>query len=98
MDPTTSIRKHANELKVHKKTVKTETEQDSSPDRNLLDYTICGVLENKIDATSYLNTGLLKNAIEGEWNKMSGEFILKVCKSFRKRVDTITEKNDGRIK
>ena len=34
----------------------------------------------------------LKTAIEEEWNKMSGEFILKVWKSFRWRVDTIIEK------
>ena len=34
-DPTTSIRKHANELKVHEKTVKTAIEQDLSTDLNL---------------------------------------------------------------
>ena len=33
-DPTTSIRKHANELKVHKKTVRTALKQDLSPDHN----------------------------------------------------------------
>ena len=27
-----------------------------------------------------------------EWNNMSEEFILKACKLFRKRVDTIIEK------
>ena len=31
-DPTTSIRKHANELKVHEKTVRTAIKQDLSPD------------------------------------------------------------------
>ena len=35
--------------------------------------------------------------IEEEWNKMSEEFILKACKSFRRRVDTIIEKNGGHI-
>ena len=44
-DPTTSIRKHANELKVHEKTVRTAIKQDLSPDHNPLDYTILGVLE-----------------------------------------------------
>ena len=37
------------------------------------------VLENKTNATSNPNIGLLKIAIEEEWNKMSEEFILKVC-------------------
>ena len=91
-DPTTSTRKHANELKVHKKTVKTAIEQDLSPDVNPLDYAICGLLENKTNATSHPNIGSLKTAIEEEWNKMSEEFLLKACKSFRRRVDTISEK------
>ena len=50
---------------------------------------IWGVLENKTNATSNPN----KTAIEEEWNKMSEEFILKTYKSFRRRVDTIIEKN-----
>ena len=46
-DPTTSIRKHANELKVHEKTVRTTIKQDWSPDLILLDYALLGILENK---------------------------------------------------
>ena len=64
----------------------------SNPDLNSLDYVIWGVLENKINATFYRNIGSLKTAIEEELNKMSKEFILKTRKSFRRRVDTITEK------
>ena len=44
-----------------------------------LDYTIWGILENKTNATSHANIGLLKTAMEDEWNKMSEEFILKAC-------------------
>ena len=33
-DPTMSIRKHTNELKVHQKTVRTAIKQDLSPDLN----------------------------------------------------------------
>ena len=36
--------------------------------------------------------GSLKLVIEKESNKISEEFILKVCNSFRRRVDTIIEK------
>ena len=81
-DPTTPIGKHANELKVHEKTVKTAIKQDSSPDLNHLDYTLLGVLENKTKATCHPNIGSLTTAIEKEWNKMSEEPILKACKSF----------------
>ena len=35
---------------------------------------------------------LVKTAFEEEWNKISEEFILKACKSFSRRVDTIIEK------
>ena len=46
------------------------------PQKKPLDYTIWGVLKNKTNATSHLNSDLLKTAIEEEWNKMSEEFIL----------------------
>ena len=64
----------------------------SCPDLNPLDYAIWGVLENKTNATSHPNIGSLKTAIKKEWDKMSEEFILKACKSFRRHVDTIIEK------
>ena len=54
--------------------------------------------QNFLDTTNYLKTtshsdiGSLKNAIEEEWNKISEEFILKVCKSFWRRFDSIIEK------
>ena len=89
-DSTTSIRKHANELKAHKKTLGTAIKQDLNPDHNPFDYVIWGALENK--CYSYPNLGSLKTAIGEEWKKMSEEFILKASKSFGKCVDTIIEK------
>ena len=68
-DPITSIRKHANELKVHEKTVRTGFKQDLSSDLNPLDYAIWGVLENKTNATSNPNIGSLKTAIEEQCPK-----------------------------
>ena len=72
--------------------LRTAIKQNLSPNLNPLDYTIWGVLENKTNATSHPNIGLLKNAIEKEWNKMPKEFILKACKSFQRHVHTIIEK------
>ena len=53
-DPiTTSIRKHAKELKAH---LKTEAiNGDLSPDLNLLDYAIWSILENKMGVSSWCN-------------------------------------------
>ena len=64
----------------------------SNPDPAPLDYAIWSLLENKTNAFSHPNIGLLKTVIEEEWNEMSEEFILKAYKSFRRRVDTIIEK------
>ena len=64
----------------------------SSPDCKLLDYAIGDISENKTNVTSHPNIGSLKIAIEEEWIKMSEEFILKACKLFQRRIDTITEK------
>ena len=90
------IRKYANKLKVHKKkTVRTAIKQDLSLYH--LDYAIWGVLENKTNATAHLNIGLLKNAFEEEWDKISEEFILKAYESFWRRVDKIIEKNGVHI-
>ena len=96
-DPTASIRKHTTWLKVYKKTVRTAIKHDLSPDHNPLDYVIWGIFRNKTNATSYPNIGLLKIAIEEEWNKMSEEFNLKACKSFWSHVNTKIQKNGGHI-
>ena len=64
----------------------------SNPNRNPLDYTTWGILENKINTTSHPNIGSLKTVIENEWNKISEEFILKACKSFQRHIDAIIEK------
>ena len=55
------------------------------------------MLENKANATSHLNIGSLKPAIEEEWNKMSKEFILKSCKWVLRCFDIIIEKGGGYI-
>ena len=87
-DPTTSEKKCANELKVNEKSVRTVMKQHLSPDSAPW-LCLWGDLENKTNATSHRNIGSLKTAIEEEWNKMSEEFMLKACKSFRWYIDTI---------
>ena len=65
-DPKMLIRKLANDLKVHKKTMKATIKQDLSPKIYSLDDAMWGNLENKTNATSDRNIGLLKAAIEEE--------------------------------
>ena len=56
-----------------------------------------GRFRKQTNATSNSNIGSLKTATEEERNKISEEFILKTCKLFRRRVDTIIQKNGGHI-
>ena len=70
----------------------------SSPNINRFDYVIWGVLENKTNTTSLQIIGLLKTVFGEEWDKMSEEFILKACRSFRRWVDTIIEMKSCNIK
>ena len=53
-------------MKVHEKTMRTAIKQDLSPGFNSRDYSIWGVLENKTNATSHPNIGLLKTVIQEE--------------------------------
>ena len=68
----------------------------SSPILNPLDYVMWDVLQNKTNAISHSNISSITIAIEAEWNKIS-EFILKVCISYRRRVDAIIQVNGSRI-
>ena len=54
-----------------------------------------GDLENEMNSISHRNISSLKTDIKEKWNKMSEGFILKACKSFRRRVDTIMLKKFG---
>ena len=55
-------------------------------------YVTCIFLENKKNATSHPNIGSVMTSIKEERNKMSKEFILKTCNSFRRLVNTMNEK------
>ena len=78
--------------------MRTAIKQDLRPDFNPFDYAIWDILANKRNATSDPNISSLKTAIEEEWNKMSEEFILKVCKLFQRHVDKIIKKKKKKKK
>ena len=75
----------------------TAIREDLSPDLKPLDYSIWDVIKNITNAPSSPNIGSLKTVIGEEWNKISEEFILKACKSFRRPEHRIINKNDVHI-
>ena len=59
-----SIRKHANELKVREKTVRTATKQDLSSDLNPLDYAL-SYLPNPSAQAGYDTRSIFKRSLTG---------------------------------
>ena len=69
----------------------------SSPDLNPLDYAIWGVVEQATNKNPHPNVDSLKEAIKREWHKMSANFVIDSCLSFRKRVEAVIANNGGHI-
>ena len=69
----------------------------NSPDANPLDYGIWGEMTKKVGATSYNSTDDLKAAIVREWDALPEAYIVKTCKSFRRRLEDILAANGGHI-
>ena len=85
-DPTTSIKEHANELKVHRKIVRTTIKEDLSLDINSLDYAIWNVTENKANATPHTYIDSFRTVYWGVMGLNVGriyfdsmKIVLKVC-------------------
>ena len=68
-----------------------------SPDLNLFDYILWGIFENNTNANSHPNIGLLKTAIEEEWNKMKNLFLRHVNRFEGVLVPQLKKKNGGPI-
>ena len=86
-----SLGKHANELKVHEKTVWRAIKQYSGPDFKSLDYAILGFLENQTNANSHPKFGFFK-IVFLKRNGIKCMKNLKACESFWSRVGSIIEK------
>ena len=69
----------------------------SSPDLAPLDYGICCEMEKKACATPHKSKEALKAKVNEEWDGMSVDFVKKVCKAFRPRVEAMLEANGGHI-
>jgi hypothetical protein len=52
-----------------------------SLDLNYLDFSICSVLQAKVQATPLRNLAVLHLFIAGEWDPVAAECIRKTCRS-----------------
>ena len=67
----------------------------ASPDLNPLDYAIWGNVERVACARPHPSVDALKAAVEQEWANMSAEFVIKSCKAFRSRLETMLVADGG---
>ena len=58
----------------------------SSPDLNSLDYRIWTHVDGKACAKPHRNVESLKRSITKVWNDMSTDFVIRMCKAFRPRL------------
>ena len=67
-----------------------------SPDLNPLDYSIWAQIQSKACKTRHTNTEL-KRSVNRAWTQMKKTYVQEVCKSFRKRLCKVIEKNESHI-
>jgi hypothetical protein len=68
-----------------------------SPDLNPLDYSICGVLQSKVNATAHENTNTLRFTIRHEWKRLNKAMIWLTCRTFRPRLEKVVADDGGYI-
>ena len=60
-----------------------------------LDYGMWGVFEFKVLAKPHKNVDDLMASMEKEWAAMSEDYLIKVCKVFRPRVEAMVKAEDA---
>ena len=68
-----------------------------SLDLNPLDYSIRGVLQERVQGTSDPNIESLKAHIAEAWDTLDEAFIASACRSFRSRVEAVISANGSYI-
>lgn len=69
----------------------------SSPDLNPLDFSIWARIELEACAKCHSNVTALKASIRKAWGNMDREYIMKVCSSFRPRLEAVVAAGGGYI-
>ena len=69
----------------------------SSPDLNPLDYSIWGVLQNKVNAKPHSSIEALKKTLVKEWDALSPEYLRATIDAYPRRLRAVIEKRGGRM-
>lgn len=68
-----------------------------SPDLNPLDYSVWANVEKDACKTSHTSVAALKRAITNCWKKMTVDYIVGTCNSFRHRLESVVRAKGGHI-
>ncbi|PIC28734.1 hypothetical protein B9Z55_020552 [Caenorhabditis nigoni] len=69
----------------------------SSPDLNPLDYSVWGVLQNKVCARPHANIEALKKSLTEEWDKLSVQYLRATIDAFPRQLRAVVAAKGGRI-
>jgi len=69
----------------------------SSPDLNVMDYSIWGILEARVNAIAHRSLASLKRAVRREWTKLSMHLIRTAVGSWRRRLQACVNARGGRF-
>ncbi len=68
-----------------------------SPDLNPLDYSIWWQVESKACRVCHNSIADLKSSVEAEWEKMSKDYIINVCHTFRGHLEAVLAADGSQI-
>uniref|UniRef100_A0A8R1HZ35 Uncharacterized protein n=1 Tax=Caenorhabditis japonica TaxID=281687 RepID=A0A8R1HZ35_CAEJA len=69
----------------------------SSPDLNPLDYSVWGVLQNKVCAGPYSSVEALKKTLLEAWDKLPDEYLHATAEAYPRRLRDVIKAKGGRI-
>ncbi|EFO87874.1 hypothetical protein CRE_05599 [Caenorhabditis remanei] len=69
----------------------------SSPDLNPLDYSIWGVLQNKVNAKPHSSIEALKKTLLKEWDALSPDYLRATIDAYPRRLRAVIQKRGGRM-
>lgn len=68
-----------------------------SPDLNPLDFSIWWHIESRACSVRHSNIEDLQRSVNKEWKAMKSNYVVKVCQSFRDRLEAVINANGGQI-
>lgn len=77
--------------------VKSSIWPSNSPDLNVLDYFMWGVVQSKVNVSPKASVAALKSSIKQEFRKIDKDDLVAACHRFRARIEAVIEAKGGHI-